>query len=105
MPPGPGPELGENSAERIRHREVSRTLKMLDLSPEEEEAIERLSYSLVAGLLLGPISEITARTKVRTSHKERSVDRAPNPNGVPESKWRKCGPATTSKSVVDAEPG
>lgn len=105
MLPGLRPELGEDSAERIRQREVFRTLKKLDLSPEEEEAIERLSYSLVAGLLLGPISEVMVRARIRTSHRERGVDRAPSPNGVPESRWRKCGPATTSKSVVDAEPG
>ena len=53
--------LGRVSAEQLRRREVSRILEKMDLSPEEEEAVERLSYSLVAKVLLGPISEAMAR--------------------------------------------
>ena len=53
--------LGHDLAEQIRHREVSRVLEKMDLSPEEEEAVERLSYSLVAKLLLDPISDAMAR--------------------------------------------
>jgi hypothetical protein len=53
--------LGQNLAEQIRRHEVSRILEKMDLSPEEEEAVERLSYSLVVKLLLGPISEAMAR--------------------------------------------
>ena len=53
--------LGQNLAEQIRRREVSRILEKMDLSPEEEESVERLSHSLVAKLLLGPISEAIAR--------------------------------------------
>jgi hypothetical protein len=37
----------------------------VDLSPEEEETIERFSRSLVAELILGPISEIMGRLGVR----------------------------------------
>jgi hypothetical protein len=33
----------------------------MDLSADEEEAIERFSYSLVAKLLLGPICEVMGR--------------------------------------------
>lgn len=61
--------LGYDSAEQIRHREVSRLLKKLNLSPDEEEAIERLSYSLVARLLLGPISEVMACAEPQTRYK------------------------------------
>ena len=53
--------LGRDSAEQIRCREVSRILEKMDLSPEVEASVERLSYSLVAKLLLGPISEAMAR--------------------------------------------
>jgi hypothetical protein len=37
----------------------------MDLSLEEEEAIERFSYSLVAKHLLGPISEVVGRPGCR----------------------------------------
>ena len=67
--------LGQKSAEQIRHREVSRVLEKMDLSPEEEEAVERLSYSLVAKILLGPISEAIVRPKMRTFPRGRGVDR------------------------------
>ena len=63
--------LGRVPAEQVRRREVSRILRKMDLSPEEEEAIERLSYALVAKLLLGPISEVMARAEVRVSHRGR----------------------------------
>ena len=53
--------LGQDSAEQIRRHEVSRILERMDLSLEEEEAVEQLSYSLVAKLLLGPISEAMTR--------------------------------------------
>ena len=52
-----------DGAERIRHHEVSRTLGKMDLSPEEQKAVERLSHSLVKKLLHGPISEIKARAE------------------------------------------
>jgi len=57
--------LDQDSAEHIRRCEVSGALRKMYLSPEEEQAIERLSYSLVAKLLLGPISEVVARAKSR----------------------------------------
>jgi hypothetical protein len=52
------PSFSQNSAEQIRRREVTRILKTMNPSPEEQEAIERLSHLLVAKLLLGPISAI-----------------------------------------------
>ena len=41
----------------MRRYEAYRALKRMDLSCEEEEAVEQLSRSLVDGLLRGPISE------------------------------------------------
>jgi hypothetical protein len=54
---------GRDSVERIRRHEVSRALKKVNLSPGEEEVIERLSRSLVGKLLDGPISEVMARAE------------------------------------------
>jgi glutamyl-tRNA reductase len=51
--------VGRDSAEQIRRREVSRVLRKVDLSPEEE-AVERMSRSLVGRLLHGPISRVMA---------------------------------------------
>jgi glutamyl-tRNA reductase len=49
-----------DGAEQIRRHELSRALKKMDLSPEEAEAVERMSYSLMNKLLHGPISELKA---------------------------------------------
>ncbi|MDP9455788.1 MAG: glutamyl-tRNA reductase [Actinobacteria bacterium] len=49
-----------DGAERIRRHEVSRTLKGMQLSEGEAEAIERMSRALVNKLLHGPIQEIKA---------------------------------------------
>ena len=49
-----------DGAERIRRHELSRALKKMDLSPEEEAAVERMSYSLMNKLLHGPIAELKA---------------------------------------------
>jgi hypothetical protein len=59
-----------DSTEQILRHEVSRALKKLELSPQEEQDIERLGYSLVAKLLLGPISEVMARVEIRASQGE-----------------------------------
>jgi glutamyl-tRNA reductase len=53
----------QHSAERIRCHEVFRTLKKMNLSPEEARAIDLLSRSLVGKLLDGPISEVLARAE------------------------------------------
>jgi glutamyl-tRNA reductase len=45
------------SVESIRAREVRRLLGKLSLSPEQEEAIENLSLSLVEELVRGPIAK------------------------------------------------
>ena len=52
--------VGRDSPEQIQRSEVSRALRKINLSPEEEEAIERLSRSLVGKLLHGPISRVMA---------------------------------------------
>jgi glutamyl-tRNA reductase len=50
----------KDGAEQIRRHELSRALKKIDLSPEEEAAVERMSHSLMNKLLHGPISELKA---------------------------------------------
>jgi glutamyl-tRNA reductase len=64
---------GRDSVERIRRHEVSRVLRMVDLSPEEEEAVELMSRSLVGRLLHGPISRVMARAEVEFSSADRRV--------------------------------
>jgi glutamyl-tRNA reductase len=54
-----------SSPEVIRRHEVYRALKRMDLSCEEEEVVERMSRSLVDGLLRGPISEAMRRAGAR----------------------------------------
>ncbi|CAN5862413.1 glutamyl-tRNA reductase [soil metagenome] len=49
-----------DGADQVRRHELSRVLRKLDLSPEDSEAVERLSHSLVNKLLHGPISELKA---------------------------------------------
>jgi glutamyl-tRNA reductase len=49
-----------HSVESIRAREVCRLLNKLSLSPEQEEAIENLSRSLVEKLVRGPIAKRVA---------------------------------------------
>jgi len=49
-----------DGAERIRRHELARALNRLDLSPEEAEAVERMSHALVNKLLHGPIQELKA---------------------------------------------
>jgi glutamyl-tRNA reductase len=49
-----------HGAEQIRRHELSRALERMDLSPEEEATLERMSRSLVNKLLHGPISEMKA---------------------------------------------
>jgi glutamyl-tRNA reductase len=48
------------SVEGIRAHEVRRLLNKLSLSPEQSEAIENLSHSLVEELVHGPIAETIA---------------------------------------------
>jgi hypothetical protein len=62
---------GQDSAEHIRRREVARALRKVDLSPEEEEAVERMSRSLVGKLLHGPISRVMAHAEVEISSADR----------------------------------
>ena len=50
----------KHGAEQIRRHELSRALKKMDLTPEEAEAVERMSHSLMNKLLHGPISELKA---------------------------------------------
>jgi glutamyl-tRNA reductase len=50
-------------AEQIRRHELARALTRMELSPEEEADVERMSHSLVNKLLHGPIQEIKARAE------------------------------------------
>jgi len=58
---------GQNSVERIRRHEVSRALKKVNLSPEEEEVIDLFSRSLVNRLLHGLISEVMEHAEAELS--------------------------------------
>jgi glutamyl-tRNA reductase len=49
-----------HSVEGIRAHEVRRLLNKLRFSPEQSEAIENLSHSLVEELVHGPIAETIA---------------------------------------------
>ncbi|HZY57000.1 MAG TPA: glutamyl-tRNA reductase [Rubrobacteraceae bacterium] len=49
-----------DGAERIRRHELARALNELNLSPEEAEAVERMSHAIVSKLLHGPIQELKA---------------------------------------------
>lgn len=60
---GADPRDSLDEAERVRRREVSRALRKMGLPPEGEAAVERLSRSLVGGLLRGPIPEAMARAE------------------------------------------
>jgi glutamyl-tRNA reductase len=52
-----------DGAEQIRRHELARALGRMELSPEEEADVERMSHSLVNKLLHGPIQEIKARAE------------------------------------------
>ena len=52
-----------DGAEQIRRHELARALRSMDLSPEEQADVERMSHSLVNKLLHGPIQEIKARAE------------------------------------------
>jgi glutamyl-tRNA reductase len=65
------PSFSQASLEQIRRREVTRILKKMNPSPEEEEAIERFSHVLVAKLLLGPISEAMTQAETWASQRRR----------------------------------
>ena len=54
---------GQDSVERIRCHEVSRALKKVNLSPEDQEVIDLFSRSLAGRLLHGPISEVMERAE------------------------------------------
>jgi glutamyl-tRNAGlu reductase-like protein len=68
---------GQNSVERIRRHEVSRALKKVNLSPEEEEIVDLFSRSLVGRLLHGPISEVMERVEAELSFRDRPGPKAP----------------------------
>lgn len=52
-----------DEAEKVREHEISKALKRTDLTPEQAEAVEKMSRSLVNKLLHGPISEIKSRAE------------------------------------------
>lgn len=55
-PPPRKPDLVV-AAEEIRHREVSRALRRLGLSPEAEKTVDEMTRSLVDRLVSGPITD------------------------------------------------
>jgi glutamyl-tRNA reductase len=67
--------MEKKRAEQIRRREVACTLKGMELSSKEEEAVERLSRSLVNELLRGPLAVAAAliSASVETSEARRDV--------------------------------
>ncbi len=68
---------GGDSVERIRRHEVSRALKKVNVSSEEEEVIVRFSRSLVGKLLQGPISEVMERAEAEILFAGRPVPETP----------------------------
>jgi glutamyl-tRNA reductase len=52
-----------DEAEKVREHEISKALKRTDLTPEQAEAVEKMSRSLVNKLLHGPISKIKSRAE------------------------------------------
>ena len=64
-----------SEAETIRRHEISRALKRLDLSPEEEKTLEKMSQSLVNKLLHGPIQEIKARAERASAPESNEIRR------------------------------
>ena len=69
---GPSADKGfGSSAEVIRRHEVDRALKRMDLSCEQEDVVERMSRSLVEGLLRGPISDAMRRAGTPTAPRRR----------------------------------
>jgi glutamyl-tRNA reductase len=52
-----------DGAEQIRRHELARALRKMELSPEEQADVERMSHSLVNKLLHGPIQEIKAHAE------------------------------------------
>jgi hypothetical protein len=71
--------------EQILRHEVSSVLRKMDLSPKEEEDIERLGYSLVDRIVLGPISRAMVCVEVRVSQGGRGVVRALSASEAPPS--------------------
>ena len=64
-----------DGAERIRRHELARTLKGLDLSSEESEAVEKMSRTLVNKLLHGPIQKLKALAETGTPLESDEVQR------------------------------
>lgn len=56
-----------DEAEKVREHEISKAMKRTDLSPDQAEAVEKMSRSLVNKLLHGPISEIKSRAETGPS--------------------------------------
>lgn len=54
----------------------------MDLSPEEEEAVERLSYALVTKIVLGPVFGVMARARLQVFYGGRTADCAVTPREV-----------------------
>ena len=80
--------LDQVVVEQILRHAVASILRKMDLSPKEEEDIERLGYSLVERIVLGPISEVMVCVEIRVSQGGLGVDRALSASEAPPSKMK-----------------
>ena len=85
---------GQNSVERIRRHEVSRALKKVNLSPEQEEVIDLFSRSLVGRLLQGPISRVVELAELSLGDRPSQE----TPCGLERSRGADKGPGSRSDS-------
>jgi hypothetical protein len=80
--------LDHDSVEQILRHEIASVLRKMDLSHEEEEDIERLGYSLVDRIVLGPISEALVCVEIRVSQGGLGDDRALSASEAPPSEMK-----------------
>jgi glutamyl-tRNA reductase len=89
-----------DEAEKVREHEISKALKKSDLSPEQAEAVEKMSRSLVNKLLHGPISEIKTRAESGPSETPEMRRRMLGLDGVEvrlHEEDRNAGPRSTGR--------
>ena len=85
---------GQNSVERIRRHEVSRALKKVNFSPEQEEVIDLFSRSLIGRLLRGPISQVVERAELSFGERPSQETQC----GLERSRGADNGPGSRSDS-------
>ena len=79
-------------------------LEKIDLWPEEEEVIERLSRSLVGRLLHGPISKVMARAEAEISFEGRRDPEASCGLGRHGGRSESSGPRIDHQMCKDGKP-